>query len=54
VTEQNKFVSCVDDPNNPLIDQCQCNPGFSGTATPEDKCRCESTLKWMNGVPQCV
>jgi len=46
-SDNSLFVSC-----NGF--SCACKAGFSGTATPGDKCRCEHTLTWTNGVPTCA
>lgn len=53
VSNDYNFVQCTS-PNANIIDVCKCKPGFQGLATPNNKCRCEGTIVWPNGSPQCI
>lgn len=49
---------CYDGATNSQFVQCRsgrctCRSGFQGSGRPDDKCRCQGTQSWLNGVPYC-
>ena len=45
-TENYMFIDCMNG-------HCQCLPGFRGSATINDKCRC-SNVQWQPSGPVCL
>eukprot|EP01121_Diplochlamys_sp_Union-15-3_P003608 TRINITY_DN1354_c0_g1_i4.p1 TRINITY_DN1354_c0_g1~~TRINITY_DN1354_c0_g1_i4.p1 ORF type:complete len:347 (-),score=36.07 TRINITY_DN1354_c0_g1_i4:124-1134(-) len=45
--EREQFVNCING-------KCVCKPGFDGSATDKDLCRCTGNLVWLEGEASCM